>query len=117
MEDRQVSVPGRIVKGATFVMTPAYDTSTGTEFHSDNVMPEETHDGFVAAAPGESPVIHETAPPEVAQNHVAQNHFDAVMPVEFPAGSGPSDDAARAARKLEKKKAKKAAEKKKLQST
>jgi polyphosphate kinase 2 len=80
-------------------------------------MPEEPHDGFAAVASAESPVIHETAPPEVAQNHVAQNHLDAVMPVEFPAGPGPSDDAARAARKLEKKKAKKAAEKKKLQST
>jgi polyphosphate kinase len=101
-------------------MTPApmHDTLTETELHSEDVKPEEPHDGFTAAASDESWIKDETALPEETQIH-----FETAMPVESPVS--PEEEAAlkqekkklKAQKKTEKKKAEKKTLKDKKRST
>jgi polyphosphate kinase len=90
-------------------MAPTHETLTETEPHSE-VNPEEVHESFAAVPSGGVHVEPEAILPEAPRN--------GFMPEESPTHPATAEEAARAARKLEKKelKAHKSAKKKEAKS-
>src|ERR1700733_12552215 len=79
-------------------MSPMHGTLTEADPHSEEVRPEETHNGLAPATIGDSQISVETALPEETPNH-----FKGAVAQQPPANPETLEEAAR---KQEKKKLK-----------